>query len=404
MKKISILMALILIFSFLPISNAQSEHFTYESEIEVMFAGDLESGMSFYKKNDERPYPVASMSKLMSYLVVKDYIKEGKLKMTDQVEIDSEVAFYNTYEYSNFGTQKGEKIKVEDLLKALMVVSGNDATVALAKKVAKTEKNFVDMMNRKAGELGLKNSSFVNSSGITEYITGENGKKIPKYNQMSARDLFVLSRHILKTYPETVDYGKIKVLKYPERGYTGHATHPTLEHDKSSEGLKTGFTEEAGYGFVGLFDMNKIKSGQGYKIITIVNGAETVEQRAKTTDELVDFVKNNYKYEMIINSDLAVIDKKDITFKEGFIKLYPEKSIYKVIGMYDDVEISYKIKEGMNTPHEDGEALGELFVKIGDKEIETINLVNRGYVERANFFTIFGQKLKEFFDNIMMLF
>ena len=221
MKKriIAIFLSVLMIVGFMPTSQAVG--FTYDNQVEVMYVGDIETGESYYKKQDTRVLPVASMSKLMTYLVAMDAVKAGKISLNDIVEINEEAASYNIPGYSRFDLVKGEKVSLENLLKGVLVVSGNDASTAVAIHVAGSVPEFVKLMNSKAKELGLSNSNFVNPTGLT--IT--KGPK-PQMNTMSAQDLFTLGRHIVKTYPEVEEYGKMDKLNIPERKFSKPSTLP----------------------------------------------------------------------------------------------------------------------------------------------------------------------------------
>lgn len=402
MKKriVSLFLAITIIFSNIIV---EASGFTYDNQVDTYLVGDVETGKIFFRKNDDKPYAVASMSKLMTYLVVMDSLKSGKIKLTDKVKADKEVASYTVGGYSNMGIFEGEILTAEDLIKGLMIVSGNDAAVMLAKHIAKTEQEFVKLMNIKAREIGLKHSTFVNASGITSYKK-EGNNKVPIYNAMSSRDLFNLGIYIIKQYPETVEYGKQKILSMPSRNYVGESTFPTLRNDKGVMGLKTGYTEEAGYGFTGLFDMNKIEDGQKFRIITVVNSSPSKEGRSVTTDELVEYVRANHKYGIIVNSALPVVDKKDNSTVNKYVRLYPERDISRSIDQNDNYIINYTIDHTKTAPYENGEVMGTLTVSLNGEELEKINLISKGYVPKANIFKRLKNRIQDFFNKILLLF
>lgn len=410
MKRFKRLMGFLLaLVIFLSTANpvlADRNSFTYYDEVSVIYAGDAESGRIFYSKNADKSLPVASMSKLMTYLVVMDDISSGKIKLDDIVTIDEDAVAYNKDGYSSFDTKLGEKISVENLIKGMMIVSGNDASIALAKHSAKTEKAFVEKMNTKAKELGLKASHFVNSTGITEVEeVVRDGKTVEEksMNVMSAEDLFALSRHIVKNYPQVVELGKQTSLVLPERNFAGNATFPDLGID-GTEGLKTGFTYEAGYCLTGLFDMTRVKEGQNYKLITVVMGAETMEMRQKTTIETIDYVLNNYSIRTLANKDIAVTDYYDDSTSQKNIRLYPAKTIVGMVSNDENIDISYEIDRTKKAPYEDGEVMGKLILKQNEQVIETLDLVNRGYVPKLGLFSSFTRNIKTFLEKLMMLF
>lgn len=391
----SLVLALVLFLSFMP--NVYAVSFTYDNQVEVMYAGDLETGESYYKKQDMRVLPVASMSKLMTYLLAMDAVSEGKINLDDEITINSEAASYNIPGYSRFGLEEGQKVKLSELLKGVMIVSGNDASTAVAIHVSGSVEAFVNKMNEKAKSLGLNNSNFVNPTGLT--IEGDN----PKMNTMTARDLFNLSRHIVKTYPEIEEYGKTGSINIPERGYSGESTLPLRNQLKSLSGLKTGYTDEAGYCFTGLFDLSVEKEGFNSKIITVVMGADDEEMRATTTRELVEFVLNNYSYRKELNTDVPVIDIMDETTEQIYIPLYPERSFSKIMENDKFINMEYEILEGKSAPYEDGEVLGKLVLIQDGVEIDTINLISKGYIAKESFFSRIIRSIQGFFDNILLM-
>jgi len=174
--------SLILIFSICFVGTAKSYAiFGIENKTTASLIGDAKSGALFVAENVDEALPVASISKLMTFYLVKEKIAEGKLKLEDKVKISTTAS---AEEGSSLNLKAGEEITIKDLLDGLMIVSGNDSAVALSEAVGETESKFVTMMNEKAKELGLENSTFTNASGLTK-----NGQD----NKMSTRDIFTLA-------------------------------------------------------------------------------------------------------------------------------------------------------------------------------------------------------------------
>ena len=191
------LLSLALIFSICFVGTAKSYAiFGIEKKTTASLIGDANSGALFIAENIDEALPIASISKLMTFFLVKEKIAEGKFKLEDKVKVSVTAS---SEEGSSLDLKAGEEISVKDLLDGLMIVSGNDAAVALAELVGETESKFVTMMNDKASELGLKNATFTNASGLTK-----NGQD----NKMSTRDIFTLSKTIIEKYPEVLEYAK----------------------------------------------------------------------------------------------------------------------------------------------------------------------------------------------------
>lgn len=390
----TLLLTFLLIVTYVPYSYAAN--FTYKNQVETMLVADANSNKILYEKNVDKPMPIASMSKIMTLLVLKDAIKEGKIKTTDIVNITEESAKHNQSGYSSFDLVKGEKISVENLLKGSMIVSGNDATAALAIHLAGSEDKFAKLMNDKAKELDLKSAKFINPTGITV----EKDKK-KTYNQMSAKDLLKLSKHIYNKYPEIEEYGKIGELEVPERKYSRKSTLPLRDKRAGLIGLKTGYTEEAGYCFTGIFDLSKDEKGMNAKIFTIVMGADSEEMRAVATDELIDYTLNNYYVSDEINKDKAITEAYIPNSVDKYISLYPAESFNSLIKLGKVVDSEYTIKENLYAPLNDGQVLGEIKLFEDGKEVKKINLINKGYKSKESFITNIINKLKLFFDDLM---
>lgn len=242
------LLSLALIFSICFLGTAKSYAiFGIEKKTTASLIGDAKSGTLFVAENIDEPLSIASISKLMTYYLVKEKIAEGKLKMEDKVKISINAS---REEGSSLNLKAGEQISIKDLLDGLMVVSGNDSAVALAEVVAESESKFVTMMNEKAKELGLQNATFTNASGLTK-----NGQD----NKMSTRDIFTLSKAIIEKYPEVLEYAKTTVLEQPSRNFKKESTIPLVGQVEGVDGLKTGHTDEAGYCLVSTMKIKKVK-------------------------------------------------------------------------------------------------------------------------------------------------
>lgn len=416
MKKISSF--ILFLFIIFGLSNISYANFTYDNQVEVMIIGDAETEEIYFSKGEDLKLPVASMSKLMTYYIVMDEVDKGNISLEDDVIITSEASKLNIPGYSRFKLNEGESVKVKDLLVGMMVVSGNDAANALAIHVAGDLQTFVNIMNQKAKELGLENSSFVNPSGLTERdkstqnkdtsdntSSEENDETSTKliYNEMSGKDLFKLAHEILSRFPQVEEYGKMDKVTYPERSFSAESTLP-LQSNPAMIGLKTGTTEEAGYGFTGLFDMSLVDKDKDYKLITVVSGGDTPEMRVTTTQELLDYLSNNFSYKTLLNTEVPVVEIADDSTKARYIPLYSSKEFKKMIPAGEEVDISYEIDETKKAPYENGEKLGEIILNYNGSEIERADLITKDNYPKVSFFEKISQSIKEFFDNLILLF
>lgn len=397
-KSSVITLIFVIIIGFMPTSFA--ENFVNDKGTKAIFIGDVNTGEVIYKKNEDEVLPVASMSKLMTYLVVKDEISKGNIKLSDTVLITKESADLNIPGYSRMYLKKDDAISVKTLIEGLILVSANDGANALAIHVAGSLEAFVKMMQEKAKEIGLKKAEFINPSGLTE--KGPTGQLI--YNKMTARDMFDLARHISKKYPEIEEFSKYSTWFIPEKENLEKKPFFNNLGMPSMLGLKSGYTDEAGSCYTGLFDFSKEDTKNNLKIITVVIGASDTKHRNDLTAEIATKIRDGYSQVDILKKDVPFIDKYDSGSKQKRIPLYPEKDFSKIVDLSKNFKIEYKLYDHKKAPYKDGEELGELKISIDSETVETVKLVNRGYVDKLNFFSNIYNGLKDFFKNIMLLF
>jgi len=256
---------------------------------------DAKTGHIIYEKNKDQSLSAASMSKIMSELLILEAIESGDLQWDDSVEIsDYAYMISTTPGLASAPVSQDQTYTVKQLFDLMAVISANDATIALAEKRSGSEKDFVQLMNEKAKQLGLEQTNFVNSSGLNNidlgnyYSTGATHDD----NQLSAYDLALLARKILKDYPSMLDISKQTHIVFEDEKYqntnmllVGSGTN--LEF-AGVDGLKTGFTDEAGYCFVGTIEQD------GQRFISVVMGTTSVEERFIQTAKLYEAAKEIY--------------------------------------------------------------------------------------------------------------
>ena len=240
---------------------------TIETQAEEAFLIDFETGAVLLDKNGDVPMPPSSMSKMMTTYIVFERLQEKLLSLEDQFTV-SEKAW--RMGGSKMFVEVGNQVKVEDLLRGVIVQSGNDACVVLAEGIAGSEEAFAELMNEKAREIGLTNSRFTNATGW------------PDPNQrVTSRDLATLAKRMIEDHPEYYHY-------YSEKEFTWHDIrqgnrNPLLYRNIGADGLKTGHTEEAGYGLTASAVQNE------RRLILVVNGLPSMQARADESDRLLSW-------------------------------------------------------------------------------------------------------------------
>lgn len=234
---------------------------------------DYETGAILFEKDADTPVGPSSMSKLMTVAIVFEKLKNGELNPTDEFSVSERA--WREKEGSSMWVRVDTKIRLIDLLRGIIIQSGNDACIVVAENIAGTEEAFADLMTKKAREWGLKNSTFVNSTGLPD-----------EHQKMSTRDLALLARKIIKDYPEQYklfgekDFTWEKI-RQPNR-------NPLLYSFKGADGLKTGHTSENGYGLVGSAMVN------GERRIIVVNGLPSDKDRAVESERLMRTAFNEF--------------------------------------------------------------------------------------------------------------
>lgn len=378
------LLSLALIFSICFVGTAKSYAiFGIEKKTTASLIGDANSGALFIAENIDEALPIASISKLMTFFLVKEKIAEGKFKLEDKVKVSVTAS---SEEGSSLDLKAGEEISVKDLLDGLMIVSGNDAAVALAELVGETESKFVTMMNDKASELGLKNATFTNASGLTK-----NGQD----NKMSTRDIFTLSKNIIEKYPEVLEYAKTTVLEQPSRNFKKESTIPLVGEVEGVDGLKTGHTDEAGYCLVSTM---KIKKGESeFRIISVLMGAKTKADRAQYMKDMLNYAKQNIETRKLI--DIEKFTKKvDVkSASNGYVELVPKEDLERV--SMKGINYTTEVNVGeVKLPLKKGDKVGEILIKNSNEVIATVDLVAKEDYSKAGLLSRTVRLIKTIFE------
>jgi len=320
---------------------------------------DADSGTVLFEKSADKLNPPASMSKLMTVELVLHTIAEGKLKYEDEMTI-SENAWRKGGAPSGGSAMfaaLNSKVSVRDLLHGVMIQSGNDACIALAEGIAGSELAFADLMNRRAKEIGLTQSHFSNSTGIHD----------PDHN-MTVRELAKLAQHVIKTYPEVY---KI----YGEREFTWNKVrqqnrNPLLAMGIGADGLKTGFTKEAGYGLAGSAVNNNLR------LILVVNGFRTMKERADEARKLLEWGFRAFEARPLFAQGETVGEAKLYGGAKGKVPLVSPMPIKLLVPRAMSEKLSAKVVYSgpVRAPVEKGQAIGTLKVSRGDSVVLEVPL------------------------------
>lgn len=259
---------------FLMASSAWAQVPTFETKAPFAFMISADTGTVLYEKNPDEPMPPSSMAKMMTTYVVFDMIKKGTVKLTDTVTVSEATWRAWNNQGSTMFLPVNSQVTVEDLLHGIVTVSGNDACVVIAEGLAGSEAAFADIMNQTAKRLGLKNSHFANTTGWPD-----------PSQHVSSRDLAIIAMRTINDFPDLYRqfYG---VPSFTFNGITQPNRNPILGRVRGADGLKTGHTEEGGYGFTGT----AVQDGQ--RLVMVLNGLSSMSER---TEEAVRFLEWGFR-------------------------------------------------------------------------------------------------------------
>ncbi len=384
MRKISKVLSICLLIIILTNTMVFGE-ININQGISAALLGDLETGEILYKYNIDEQLAIASVSKLMTYLVMMDAVTNGEVSLDDDVVISGHAA---ATEGSKFGLLSGETVKLSLLIKGMLVVSGNDCATAIAEHVGKTEDNFITMMNEKASELGLLSASFINPHGlpINDEETGQ--------NHMSVSDLYKLSKHILTKYPELLEVTKLKELVIPERNFSKAATNPALGVVEGVDGLKTGYTDKAGICLISTMPVTG--KGQDFRLIGIIMGSQTHDDRLSKTKELLEYGKNNFTYNKLTDKTQAIDQVYISNSKDGKVDIYPAADYNKLIKNDDILSTKISYNDTVKAPLKQGDKVGTISIYVNDEEIGQVDAIVNKTIEKANILI----RIFRFFGNL----
>lgn len=353
--------------------------------------GDYKSGEIIDGYNLDEVRAMASTSKLVSIFVVLDKIEEGKISLNDEVEIDHEVA---SLMGSSFKLKEGDKVSVEKLIEASMVVSGNDAITALAKYIGGSTEGFVKMMNDKCEELGLKNALMINPTGLTNY-------EIIEYNKMTTREMFKLARELLKVHPEILKYTSIEKIEEPDRNFIEYNTNPVLGIVPEVDGLKTGYTNAAGRCVIltGLEKGVEDKS-KDMRLICITTGSNSDFERFVACKRLITRGFEGYGYNAVGDTNKEVRTIEVLNSQDENIPVYQKEVGYVLSKSDEKLREIVKIDEDLKAPLEAGTSVGKISFYKDDDLIYESDLIVKDKVYERGFLNKFKRVFEEIFVNM----
>ena len=375
MKKIVFI--LISLFSFIFIKNVSAVEMDISAKSAILV--DFNTGKVLYSKNENEPLAMASMTKVMSMLLIMEKIDDGSLKYDDIVEISTEASSMGG---SQIFLNPGDKYKVIDLLKGIAMASANDAVVALAEKTYGSKEHFIEAMNKKAESLGLKNTHFVNVHGLDE-----------EGHYSSAYDMSVIARELLK-HEKILDFTRVyeEYLTKPDGSQIWLVnTNKLVRFYDGVDGLKTGFTQNAGYCLTATGKKNNLR------LISVVMGEESIEKRSSDTVKLLNYGFNTFKVNLIKNKS-EILGKVNVQKgKKENVDVVLVNDLIELLNASDKPS-NYKFKilvDKITAPVKKGDVIGKVKV-LNDNGvlISQVDITVNENVLKANLWDLFKRNLK----------
>lgn len=340
---------------------------------------EASTGKILFEKNaDEKLHP-ASMTKMMSMLLIIEAIEDGVIDWNQIVQVSENASKMGG---SQILLETGEKMSVRDLFKGVAIASGNDAVVALAETVAGSVNNFVGMMNKRAKELGLSNTNFKNPHGLDD-----------ANHYSSSRDMSIIARELVK-HKEVLKYTKIYedyLRKDTDRKIWLVNTNRLVRFYDGVDGLKTGYTEEAGY------CMTATAEKDGMRIIAVVMGEETSKIRNQEVSEMLDYAFAQYKVINMLKNKNTLGKYRVENGEYEYVQVVPKEEATMVKKKSDkDGKLTYDINlKTLKAPLKVGDDVGTLTIKEDGKKVNTVKLTLKKNVKRVNFGNLFLRNVKD---------
>lgn len=346
---------------------------------------EANTGKIIYEKEKDKQVSIASMTKMVAQIIILEEIEKGNIKWSDKVKVSKNAADMGG---SQIYLAEGEVITVDDLMKGISVASGNDATVAMAEYIAGTEENFVKLMNNKVKKLGLKNTNFVNCTGLDE-----------EGHYSTAYDQAMIARYLVTKHPEVLKYSSIYedyLREDTDNKFWLVNTNKLIRFYEGADGLKTGHTDNAGYCLAATAKRNDLR------IIAITLGEKDSKVRNNETMELLDYGFNNIKVNTLKNKGDVVkkikIDKADKEIIDIVLK--------NNLNTIEDIntknsKYSYKISvDDIKIPIKKGTVIGKIEAYKNQKLISSSELTITSNIKKMSFLKLYKKTILDMISGI----
>ena len=365
----------LIIYIFLSLFIHSFSNANFDVKARTAILQDYYSGEILYEKEPDRSIYPASMTKIMTSIIAFDLIKSGDLSLDEKFIISEKAWRLSTAGYSSMFIMVGDQVTVEDLLKGIIIASGNDACIALAEGIAGTEEEFALLMTAKAREIGMENTNFTNSSGIND-----------PDNYSTVRDIMLMSRYLIEKHPEFYKMFAEKEFTWDRTGgdpITQGNRNPLLYKNIGADGIKTGYLAVEKYSLASSI------LRKGRRLIAVGSGFETKNSRSRESSKLLTYGLTNFDL-VEINKAKKPIDQIEVWLgKKSQVDVHVDEDIYKVIKKAKKrlLKISIKYNGPIDAPIEKNQKVGIFKVVYDDEIIGEYDLLASNSVQKVNIFT-----------------
>lgn len=340
---------------------------------------DQDTNRILFEKDADAKRPLASLSKMMTFLLAIEAIEKKEVSASDIITIDKSIA---SVRGSSYHLKEGEKIPLIELMKGLMIVSGNDAAIAISRHISKDESEFVKKMNLKAKEIGMTSTNFVNPHGLPIYDLSQ-PKNPPRENISTARDIAKLGKYMFDNYEkQVVAITDMSTYSYSERGFSKNNTNALLGIIPNVDGIKTGYTGNAGYCLAFSMKIDKDEFNEkDHRVIGVVLGANHKDKRLSASLSILKFGKENFTTKKIMTENQLIGKKYIKGIPELEVELKSSEELYVTMSKEEKLNSQITFKE-IRYPIEKGDILGvikyynETGEILGSVDVVSCNDVN----------------------------
>ncbi len=360
-----------ILFFFILITPVKS----FDIKAPSVILQDYLSGEILFEKDADREIYPASMTKIMTSIIAFDLLKKGEISLDDKFTVSERAWRLSTAGYSSMFIMVGDEVSVENLLKGIIVASGNDACIALAEGIAGTEEQFANLMTEKAIEIGMYNSNFSNSSGIND-----------PDNYSTLKDILIMSNYLIKNFPEYYTYFAETEFTWDRTGgdpITQGNRNPLLYKNIGADGIKTGYLAVEKYSLASSVIKNE------RRLVAVVSGFNTKNDRSRESIKLHRWGFSNFDTIQIAKSNEPIADLDVWLGKSNTIKVHIKEDLYKTIkkARKKDLKALIEYVGPIKAPIEKDQEVGLLKIFLKDELIDEFKIYSSENIKKVNLFS-----------------